>query len=77
MESRVRAGHLDRRLVRLLVEAGVVALDEATGEGEFTEKGNRTTYFQDLLDIGCPIHVWPDYDHLQFTLRQLAGTLQN
>jgi hypothetical protein len=77
LESRIRTGHLDRRRVRLLVEEGVASLDVATGEGEFVEEGNRTAYYQDLLDLRCPIHVWADYDQLQFTLRQLAGALQN
>jgi hypothetical protein len=76
LETRVRSGKLARRRVRLLAEAGVIDLDEASGEAEFTEAGNRTTYYQDLVQLGCPIHMWSDYEHLRFTLRQLAGTLR-
>ncbi|MCI4366543.1 MAG: hypothetical protein L3K08_02195 [Thermoplasmata archaeon] len=76
LESDVRDGRLDRRRIRLLAEEGVMEVDEATGEGSFVEEGNRTTYYQDLLDLGCPIHVWPDYEHLRFVLRQLAHDLR-
>lgn len=76
LESDVRDSRLDRRRIRLLAEEGVVGVDEATGEGSFVEEGNRTTYYQDLLDLGCPIHVWPDYEHLRFVLRQLAHDLR-
>ena len=76
LESDVRDGRLDRRHVRLLVEEGVMTVDEATGEATFVEVGNRTTYYQDLVDLRCPIHLWPDYDHLRFLLRQLAHDLR-
>lgn len=74
-ESDVREGRLDRRRLRLLAEEEVILIDEASGEADFVEQGNRTTYYQDLLDMGCPIHLWPDYEHLRFILRQLAGAL--
>ena len=75
LASAVGDARLDRRRVRLLAEEGVMELDEATGEAEFVEAGNRSTYYQDLVDLGCPIHLWPEYDHLRFVLRQLAGGL--
>lgn len=57
LASAVGDARLDRRRVRLPAEEGVIELDEATGEAEFVEAGNRSTYYQDLVDLGCPIHI--------------------
>lgn len=65
---RIMDRRLDRRAVRIFAERGIVDWDHGTEEYVFLEPENRTRYYNDLLQLECPVRVWDDYSELAFAL---------
>jgi len=59
----IHEGRLDAGRVHLLLQSLLAPLDE-NGVLALNEPGNRTRYYEDLIDEGCPVHRWADWREL-------------
>jgi hypothetical protein len=60
--------------VFLLIEEAVVEMEEDGGEVvlSINEKGNRTHYYSDLSDAGCPMLLWDNVHSLRLAVLNVA-----
>lgn len=61
---------LQAEAIRIFPETSVLGLDGETGLATLGEPDRRTTYFQDLLDAGCPVAPWSTYEELRLFVRK-------
>lgn len=59
----IQEDRLDPARVHLMLQSLLVSLDD-DGMLALNEPGNRTQYYEDLVDEGCPIHRWADWREL-------------
>lgn len=59
----IQENRLDAGRVHLFLQSLLGPLDE-DGVLALNEPGNRTRYYEDLVDEGCPIHRWADWREL-------------
>lgn len=57
--TRIQDGALDPARVHLALQHEAAPVDDE-GVLALAEPGNRTRYYEDLLDEGCPVHRWRD-----------------
>lgn len=57
--TRIQDCDLDPARVHLALQQGATSVDD-DGVLALSEPGNRTRYYEDLVDEGCPVHRWGD-----------------
>ena len=57
--TRIQDGDLDPARVHLALQLGAASVGD-DGVLALAEPGNRTRYYEDLIDEGCPVHRWSD-----------------
>lgn len=55
----IQEGRLDSGRVHLFLQSLLASVDH-DGALALNEPGNRTRYYEDLIDEGCPVHRWTD-----------------
>lgn len=69
--SAIHEGRLDSADVYLLIEKKITKIGEK-GNLELSESGNRTRYYQDLINVGCPIRRWRNEEELATAMANIA-----
>ncbi len=61
LTSEIGRGELAPDTVLLLVQEDAASIHTSSGELESHERGHRTTYYNDLVQHGCPFALWRDH----------------
>lgn len=67
--GKINAGILDPSDIKIIAHEENAVMHHATGEWKFIEKGNRTHYYQDLVDEGCVIQSFKTEPHFLYNVR--------
>ena len=73
LRDEMKAGRLTPEQVHLFTEGTVGHFDVEGGAFSFSEKHNRTWYFDDPLSQGCTPRPWTSYEELRAKVIQAAG----
>jgi hypothetical protein len=51
----------------------VLSLDGESGMMVLGEQSHRTSYFEDILGLGCPVVPWSSYEELRLFVQEHAS----
>lgn len=69
--TEIQEGRLPAGQVHIAPQILLASIDDA-GVMALQEPGNRTRYYEDLIDEGCPIHRWKDWAELNHHVAAVA-----
>jgi hypothetical protein len=71
--GRVLDGKMAPEALRVFPQEGVLSLDGESGLMVLGEQSHRTSYFEDILGLGCPVVPWSSYEELRLFVREHAS----